>query len=37
MQLLSQHLSRDLTPDEAVGYLPHPVDLVITEGYKRAG
>jgi molybdopterin-guanine dinucleotide biosynthesis protein B len=37
MQLLSQHLSRDLTPDEAVGYLPHPVDLVITEGYRRAG
>jgi len=37
MQLLSQHLSQDLTPDEAVGYLPHPVDLVITEGYKRAG
>lgn len=34
---LYQHLSRDLTPDQAVDYLPHPVDLVITEGYKQAG
>ncbi len=30
-------LPHDLTPDETVSLLPVPVDLVLTEGYKRAG
>jgi molybdopterin-guanine dinucleotide biosynthesis protein B len=30
-------LPRDLTPEEAASLIPTPVDLVLTEGYKRAG
>jgi len=30
-------LPRDLSPDETARLLPMPVDLVLTEGYKRAG
>jgi len=30
-------LPRDLTPDETTSLIPAPVDLVLTEGYKRAG
>jgi len=32
-----RRLSRDLAPDELASLLPEPVDLVITEGYKKAG
>lgn len=32
-----RRLPRELTPDELTSLLPDPVDLVLTEGYKRAG